>query len=192
MRRYQDLSTFVRPPGIRGRPAWFVQFWWIFDACLIRPMPQVFYGWRRFSWRLFGARIGRNVIIRPGVRATYPWKVEIGNNSWIGENVVLDSIEKISIGEHTVVSPEVYLSSATHDHLDLSFPIQAPGIRIGSECWVAARAFIGPGVLIEDGAVIGACSVVLANVPQGIVAAGNPARPIGVRKSRDRNLVATM
>src|SRR5215470_13234324 len=78
----QDLSRFRLPHDLRGRPAWFVQLWWLFDALLVRPTPQILYGWRRFAWRLFGAKVGRNVLIRPGAKVTFPWKLEIGDYCW--------------------------------------------------------------------------------------------------------------
>src|SRR5215470_5837497 len=77
--QFQDLSRFRLAEGLRGRPAWFVQLWWLFDALFVRPTPQVLYSWRRFAWRLFGAKLGRNVLIRPGVRVTFPWKVTVGD-----------------------------------------------------------------------------------------------------------------
>jgi len=186
IRQYQDLSRFRLPDGVRERPAWFVQFWWIFDAIFIRPTPQAFYAWRRFAWRLFGAKVGRNVLIRPGVRVTFPWKVTIGDNSWIGDNATLYSIARITVGEHSVISQEAYLCTGTHDHGDISFALLALPITVGEECWIAARSFIGPGVRIGRGAVIGACAVVRRDVPVAAIVAGVPARIVG-----SRNLKAT-
>lgn len=179
--QFQDLSQFPRRQISRGRPAWFVQFWWVFDAILVRPLPQAFYAWRRVAWRLFGAKIGRKVLIRPGARATFPWKVEIGDYCWIGDNVTLYSIAKITIGDHSVISQDAYLCTATHDHRDLTFPLIAKSIALEGECWVAARAFIGPGVTMGRGSVAGAGSLVLSDVQPGSVVAGNPARQISVR-----------
>ena len=184
-RRFQDLSQFRSSKGGRGRPAWFVQLWWLFDAVLVRPTPQVLYSWRRFALRLFGANIGRKVLIRPGVRVTYPWNVTIGDYSWIGDNATLYSIDKIIIGEHSVVSQEAYLCTGTHDHRSMAFPLVAAPITVESECWIAARAFIGPGINIGRGAVVGACSVLFSDVPSGAVAAGAPARVVGMRETAD-------
>jgi putative colanic acid biosynthesis acetyltransferase WcaF len=126
------------PAGARGRPAWYVQIWWIFDALFVRPTPQVFYAWRRFALRLFGARIGKDVLIRPGVRVAYPWKLVVGDNCWIGDGVRLYNIDEITLGDHTVVSQDAYLCSGTHDARDITFPVVASPIRIESECWIAA------------------------------------------------------
>jgi putative colanic acid biosynthesis acetyltransferase WcaF len=182
--QFQDLSRFRLPEKSRGRPAWFVQVWWLFDALFVRSSPQVLYSWRRFAWRLFGAKVGRNVLIRPGVRATLPWKVEIGDHCWIGENATLYSIAQITIGEHSVISQEAYLCAGTHDHGHVSFPMMASPIVIEPECWIAARAFVGPGVRIGRGAVVGACSVLLGDVPPAAIVAGVPAQTRGTRIMR--------
>jgi putative colanic acid biosynthesis acetyltransferase WcaF len=181
--KFQDLSRFRFPEAARGRPAWFVQFWWLFDALFVRPTPQAFYSWRRLAWRLFGAKLGGNVLIRPGVRVTFPWKVTIGDNCWIGDEVTLYSIAPITIGEHSVVSQHAYLCAATHDHCDISFSLIASPITIEPECWIAARAFVGPGVRIGRGAIVGACAAVLSDVPPATIVAGIPARAVGTRKS---------
>lgn len=177
----QDLSRFQVPKAARGRPAWFVQLWWIVDAIAVRNTPQALYAWRRFVWRLFGARVGRKVLIRPGARVTFPWKLAIGDYSWVGDDARLYNIEEITIGAHCVISQEAYLCAATHDHCDVTFPLVAWPIRLESECWVAARAFVGPGVTIGRGAVVGACSVVVSDVSPGMIVAGAPARLIGPR-----------
>ena len=185
-RQFQDIASFKRPDERRGRSAWFVQFWWIFEALLVRPTPQVLYAWRRFAWRLFGARVGRNVLIRPGVHVTFPWNVEIGDYCWIGDNVTLYSIAQITIAEHSVVSQEAYLCTASHDHLDPSFPLITSPITLESECWIAARVFVGPGVRIGRGAVVGACSLIVSDAPPATIMAGIPARKIGERAVRHR------
>jgi putative colanic acid biosynthesis acetyltransferase WcaF len=183
--QFQDLSRFRLPKESRGRPAWFVQLWWLFDVFLVRPMPQVCYAWRRFALRLFGAKIGANVLIRPGVRVTFPWNVNIGDHCWIGDNATLYSVAKIVIGEHSVVSQEAYLCAATHDFCDVAFPLVAAPIMIEPECWVAARVFVGPGVQIGRGAIVGCCSLVLKSVPPASIVAGVPAHQIGIRQVRN-------
>src|SRR5690349_12050485 len=124
-RPFQDLRHFNQPPMFRGRSAPVVQLWWIVEACLFRPSPQIFFAWRRWLLRLFGARIGRGVMIRPSVRTTYPWKVTIGDYSWVGDDVVLYSLGEIRIGEHSVVSQRSYLCTGSHDPGSLAFDIFA-------------------------------------------------------------------
>jgi putative colanic acid biosynthesis acetyltransferase WcaF len=179
--RYQDLSKYVNPKGFRGRSAAFVQFWWLVDALLVRPSPQVFFGWRRAILRLFGAKIGPGVLIRPSVRIVYPWKLSIGANSWIGDDVSLYSLGEIEIGHDAVVSQGTYVCAASHDHLRPDFPIFARPIVIEPEAWVAAQCFIAPGVRIGRGAVVQARSVVMNDVPEAAIVGGHPAVIIGSR-----------
>jgi len=173
-RRYQDLSSFRLPDGFRGRSALIVQLWWLVEATLFAPSPQFLYGWRRFLLRLFGARVGRKVLLRPSMRVTYPWKVAIGDHSWIGDDVTLYSLGPIIIGAHSVVSQGSYLCTGSHDMNAVDFPIYEKNIRIGDEVWIASQSFVGPGVSIGDGAVVGARSLVLADVPAAAIGHGHP------------------
>ncbi len=177
----QDLGRFSLPDGFRGRPAWFVQLWWLVQSVLFATSPQVLYGWRRFLLRLFGADVGRNVLIRPSVRVTYPWKVSIGDNAWIGDDVELYSLGPIKIGSNAVISQGSYLCAGTHDHNAIAFDIVASTVTVESQAWVAAQAFIAPGVTIGRGAVVGARAVVLADVPPLAVAVGHPAKVVKQR-----------
>lgn len=179
--RVQDLSRAKVPPGFRGRAAWFVQLWWIVEALLFHPSPQVLYGWRRFLLRAFGARIGKGVLIRPSVTVTYPWKLSIGDWSWVGDRVTLYTLGEISIGESSVVSQGTYLCTGSHDFTRTAFDIYARPIHVESESWIATNVFVGPGVTVGRGAVVGACSVVLKDVPSMMICAGNPLRVLRAR-----------
>lgn len=181
-RRFQDLSRFAGTA--RGRAAWRAQLWWLFQALCVLPTPQFMFAWRRLALIWFGAKIGKRVLIRPGVRVTYPWHLTVGDDVWIGDNVTLYSVADILIGPHSVISQEAYLCAGTHDHREVSFPFVSAPIRIADECWIAARAFIGPGVEVGHAAVIGAGSIVTTNVDAETIVAGNPAKVVGKRTSR--------
>jgi putative colanic acid biosynthesis acetyltransferase WcaF len=178
LEEYQRLDAFILPAKFRGRSAAIVQLWWIVQATLFARSPQFLYGWRRFLLRLFGARIGRAVLIRPTVRVTYPWKIYIGDYSWIGDDVVLYSLGEIIIGKHTVISQKSYLCTGSHDYASLSFNIYSEPVQIGNEVWIATDVFVAPGVRVGDGSVVGARSSVLHDLPPGKVCYGNPAEPI--------------
>jgi putative colanic acid biosynthesis acetyltransferase WcaF len=181
--RYQDLSRFRLPPNFRGRHAAIVQLWWIVQATLFRLSPQLLYGWRRFLLRLFGARIGQQVLVRPTVEITYPWKLDIGDHSWIGDGVVLYTLGAIHIGAHSVVSQKSYICTGSHNPHRIGFDIFALPVWIGDECWIASDVFVAPGVSIGDGAVIGARSTVFDDMPAGMVCRGNPAKPVRLRRA---------
>jgi putative colanic acid biosynthesis acetyltransferase WcaF len=149
---------------------------------LFRTSPQFLYGWRRLLLRCFGAKIGKKVIIRPTARITYPWKVSIGDYSWIGDEVVLYSLGDIIIGRNSVISQRSYLCTGTHDYNSQNFRIYAENIDIGSKCWLATDVYVAPGVTIEEGVVVGARSSVFSDLDKYKVYVGSPAKRIKNRK----------
>jgi putative colanic acid biosynthesis acetyltransferase WcaF len=175
---FQNLQEFSLPHDFRGRPALFVQFWWICDALFFKLSPQVFYGWRRWILRRFGATIGKRVLIRSSATITYPWRVSIGDYSWIGDEVVLYSLGKIEIGTNVVVSQRSYLCAGDHDSKRRDFYIRARPIKVSDQAWIATDVFIGPDVRIGYGSLIGARSSVFSDMPSGKICFGSPCRPI--------------
>jgi putative colanic acid biosynthesis acetyltransferase WcaF len=182
---FQRLDQFTLPAGFRGKSAVYVQLWWIVQALFFKPLPQICFPLRRLILRAFGARVGEGVRIRPGVEVTFPWKVSIGANSWIGDNVTLYSLGAISIGHNTVVSQNSYICAADHDYSDPAFAIRARPVRIEDEVWVASDVWVGPGVTIGSGAVVGARSTVTKDLPAAMVCAGSPCKPIKPRVLRN-------
>jgi putative colanic acid biosynthesis acetyltransferase WcaF len=124
------------------------------------------------------------VLIRPGVEITYPWKVTIGDHSWIGDDVTLYSLGPIAIGAHSVVSQNSYICAADHDYSDNSFPIRERPVTIGEQVWIASDVWVGPGVSIADGAVVGARSTVTHDLPGGMICVGSPCKSIKSRVMR--------
>jgi len=179
--RFQDLSRSKAPPGFRGRSDLTVLLWQTVQQTLFAWSPQPAYGWRRWLLRLFGAEVGRGVLVRPTVRVTYPWKVKLGDHCWIGDNAELYSLGPITIGQHAVVSQRSYVCAATHDYNDISFPLVAKAVVVEREAWVAADCFIAPGITIGAGAIVGARSTVLKDVLPSTIMAGSPLKQIGNR-----------
>lgn len=169
-----DLRKYNQSGFERGRAGWFILLWWLVQAIAFPLSLHNFNGWRRALLRLFGAKIGRGVIIRPTARFTYPWKVEIGDYSWIGDDVVFYSLDKITIGSHCVISQKSYLCTGSHDIQDEAFSLITAPIIIGNGVWVATDCFIACGVNIGANAVIGARSSVFKDIPPQQVAWGNP------------------
>jgi putative colanic acid biosynthesis acetyltransferase WcaF len=177
----QDLDRFRLPENFRGRSSLTVQLWWLVQATLFRGSPQVLYAFRRWLLRLFGAQIGKGVIVRPSASLTYPWKVKIGDHSWIGDDVVIYSYAEISIGKNVVISQKGYLCTGTHDYRSRTFDIHALPIVIEDEAWLAADVFVAPGITVGKGAVVGSRSSVFTNLPEMMVCIGSPARPVHPR-----------
>ncbi|MQT95698.1 putative colanic acid biosynthesis acetyltransferase [Pseudomonas helleri] len=180
----QELDKFVLPANFRGRSSFVCQAWWLVQSLLFSTSPQFLYGWRVFLLRLFGAKIGKNVIIRPSVRVTYPWKLTIGDNSWIGDNVELYTLGEINIGNNTVISQRSYICTGSHDFTEIDFPIYAKAINIHDSVWLATDVFVSPGVTIHQNAVVGARSSVFNDLAADYVYIGSPAKPI---KPRNKN-----
>ncbi|TAE56296.1 MAG: colanic acid biosynthesis acetyltransferase WcaF [Nostocales cyanobacterium] len=174
---FVDLRKYNQSGFDRGRPGLYVLLWWLVQAVAFPLTPHPFNVIRCAILRLFGAKIGQGVVIRPTARFTYPWKVTIGDYSWVGDDVVFYSLEQINIGEHCVVSQKSYLCTGSHDIKDPTFSLQTASITIGNGAWVATDCFIAPGVNIGANAVIGARSSVFTNIPPGQVCWGTPCKP---------------
>lgn len=172
-----DLRQYNQDWFDRGRPGWFILFWWLVQAIVFPLTPHPFNAIRCTLLRLFGGQIGKGVLIRPTARFTYPWKIEIGDYSWIGDDVVLYSLDYIRIGQHCVISQNSYLCTGSHDARDRTFNLMTTPIVIGNGVWIAANCFVGPGVQIGANAVIGARSSVFSDIPAQQVSWGTPCRP---------------
>jgi putative colanic acid biosynthesis acetyltransferase WcaF len=182
MSSYQDLSEFRVPPGFRGRSALVIQLWWLVQATLFACSPQFAVGWRRFLLRLFGAEVGQGVRIRPSARITYPWKVKIGDRTWIGDRAELYSLYPLTIGANVCISQDVYLCTGSHDPDARDFRYVCAPITVYDEVWIAAGAFVSPGVTIGYAAVVGARSLVLSDLEGEKVYAGSPAHLLRRRR----------
>lgn len=175
-REFQDLSTFAVAHGWRGRSAAIVAMWQLVQATVFAWSPQFAYAWRRWLLRLFGAEVGKGVLIRQTARVTYPWKARFGEHCWIGDHAEIYSLDRISVGAHSVISQRCYLCAGTHSHDCISFPLLGKPITIGEEVWIATDSFIAPGVQVGDGAIVASRSTVLSDVPPRAIVAGCPAR----------------
>ncbi|MGF1541881.1 MAG: hormogonium polysaccharide biosynthesis acetyltransferase HpsU [Pleurocapsa sp.] len=169
-----DLRKYDQSEFERGKPNWFIVLWWSVQAIAFPLSLHNFNGFRAWLLRLFGAKIGQDVVIRPTARFTYPWKIAIGDYSWIGDDVVLYSIDRITIGSHCVISQESYLCTGSHDITDSAFRLITAPITIGNGVWIATDCFIAPGVTIGANSVIGARSSVFRNIPMQQIAWGTP------------------
>jgi putative colanic acid biosynthesis acetyltransferase WcaF len=174
---WTDLRLYDQSSFARGRAGGFILFWWLVQALLFPLSLHNAHGFRSWLLQLFGAKIGRGVKIRPTARFTYPWKVEIGDYSWIGDDVVVYSLDTIKIGSQCVISQKTYLCTGSHDPCDRTFALKTAPITIGNGVWVAADCFISPGVTIGSNAVIGTRSTVFTDIPEAQVAFGTPCRP---------------
>lgn len=182
-------------PSQTGRPAPIVRrsphgagnraaraAWGVVQTLLFRPSPRPLHRWRTMLLRLFGASLHPTARVYPRARCWAPWNLVMEEWACIADDVDVYSVGRITIGASSTVSQYSYLCTATHDHEDPAQPLVVRPITIGQRCWIAADVFVGPGVTIGDGAVVGVRSTVLKDVPPWVVAAGTPATPIGKRR----------
>lgn len=164
-----------------GRPRFMVFLWFFCQETLFRFSPIPCHGFRRKLLKIFGCKVGKQVILHPRSRLHYPWRIEIGDYSWIGDDVWLYSIAPIKIGAHTIVSQKSFLCTAGHDYDDPHFKTTQNPITVGNGVWLAADVYVAPGVTIGDNSVIGARSSVFHDMPAGMVCYGYPCRPVRPR-----------
>lgn len=162
----------------------FMRVAWSVGRILFRSIPRPFYAPRRVMLRCFGAQVGHQVNIANTAMIYFPWNLKIGDWSAIGEDAYIYNLGPISIGEKATISQRAHLCAGTHDYTDAALPLITPPISIGNQVWICADAFIGPGVSVGDGAVVGACAVVHKEVEPWTVVAGHPAKFIKKREMK--------
>lgn len=177
-----SLSSYNQDDYDRGRNNFVIIFWWIIQATIFRFSFHNMYEFRAILLRCFGADIGKGTKIRSSAKFTYPWKVKIGDYSWVGDQVTFYSLDNIVIGSNTIISQNSYLCTGTHDIRDSSFKLITKPVYVGDCCWVATDCFIHPGIRINDNSIISAKSNVLKDTERGFIYAGNPAKKIKKRE----------
>ena len=160
--------------------------WGVVWLLFYRPSPTPLHAWRRLLLRAFGARVGAGAHPYPRARIWAPWNLSMSEHSCLANDVDCYCVAPVSLGAHATVSQYSYLCTASHDYRDPAMPLVVAPIVIEREAWVAADVFVGPGVKIGTGAVVGARSTVLVDVPAWTVTAGSPARPLGLRPQFQR------
>lgn len=135
-----------------------------------------------FLLRLFGAQVGRGVVIKPNVKIKYPWFLDIGDYTWIGEKVWIDNLAAISIGDNCCISQEAYLLTGNHDYKATEFSLIVAPINVGNGCWIGAKSIVCPGVNIEAGAILSVGSVANKTLEKNGIYQGNPAVFKRIRK----------
>lgn len=158
--------------------------WGLVQATLFRWSPRPLHRWRVLLLRAFGGDIHATARPYPRCRIWGPWNLTMGPSATIADDVDVYCVDRITIGGHTTVSQYSYLCGATHDHEHPRFPLVPRPITIGSQCWIAADVYVGPGVTIGEGSVIGARSSVFGDIPPWTVAVGTPAKPVKPRVIR--------
>lgn len=180
-----DLGRYDNSLYDPGRGSIIRFLWYVVNAFCFSSYLLPLYAIKRTLLRMFGARIGKNVVIKPNVNIKYPWNVEIGDHVWIGEGVWLDSLGTIKIGSNVCISQDAYLCTGSHDWSRRDFPLIVKSIKINDGAWISARAVVMPGTVLEQNVVITAGSVISGSTTQNGVYTGNPAKYVKQRSIRE-------
>jgi putative colanic acid biosynthesis acetyltransferase WcaF len=157
--------------------------WIIVSLILFRVFPFSFSAIKRMVLRAFGARIGQGVVIKPQVKITFPWKLQLGDHVWLGEECWLLNLERIVIGSNVCISQRAFLCTGSHDYKRPTFDLIVKPIRVENGAWLGASCWVAPGVTVGTHAVLTAGSVATGDLEPWGIYQGNPSVKI-----RDRQI----
>jgi putative colanic acid biosynthesis acetyltransferase WcaF len=173
--RAVDLSAYSPGDFDRGAGAWKEGLWLSVSLFLFRLCPLKISAFKCAVLRLFGAHVGVGVVIKPGAKITFPWKLTLGNHVWLGEECWLLNLAPIQIESNVCISQRAFLCSGNHNYNSPTFDLITASIQVEQGAWIGADAFVGPGVSVGNHAVLTAGSVATKNLEPFGIYRGNPA-----------------
>lgn len=153
-------------------------FWYLFNIVFFKNSLFPFTSLKPALLRIFGAKVGKGVIIKPSVNIKYPWKLIIGDHSWIGEKVWIDNLSEVTLGKSVCISQGALLLTGSHDHTKTTFDFMASPIILDDGVWIGAKAVVGGGVRCHSHCILGINSVAETNLKAYTIYKGNPAIPV--------------
>ncbi|MBC7938046.1 MAG: colanic acid biosynthesis acetyltransferase WcaF [Rhizobacter sp.] len=175
-----DLSKYnngwYRPGAAWKRAAWYLVSGIFFKTGLFP-----FYGLKTFFLRAFGASVGKSLVIKPFVSVKYPWLLTIGDHCWLGEQVWIDNLAPVSIGNNVCISQGALLLCGNHDYTKETFDLSVQPISLEDGVWIGARALVCPGTLCKTHSVLSVQSVASGTLEAYTIYQGNPAVSIKSR-----------
>ncbi len=176
-----DLSRFSNPAFDRGAGALKLYLWYCCNSWLLRSrIPGS--GWRASLLRSFGARVGKGTVIKPGVNIKFPWKLQIGDHTWIGENAWIDNLDQVKIGSNCCISQGAYLFCGNHNYKRSTFDLMTQPVTMEDGAWAGAKSVVCPGVTLRSHSVLSAGSVATSDLEAYSIYSGNPAQKIRSRE----------
>ena len=173
------LDTFNNDwykPGAKFK----IALWFVFNALILKNKYNPFGGLRIMFLKLFGAKIGKGVVIKPSVSVKYPWKLTVGDHVWIGENVWIDNLDQITIGNHVCISQGALLLCGNHNYKKSSFDLMIAPIVLEDGVWIGAKSMVTQGVVCKEQSILAVQSVATKDLEPYTIYQGNPA--LEVRK----------
>jgi len=181
-----DLSKYDNSAYQLGKNA-LIRFLWYFTNVLffINPLNPVS-SLKVFLLRLFGAKVGKGVVIKPSVNIKYPWRLKIGDYAWIGENVWIDNLADVEIGAHSCLSQGAMLLCGNHNYKKQTFDLITGEITLEEGVWIGAKAVVTPGVYCKSHMVLSVNSVLTEKETEAyMIYSGNPAKAVRKREIQE-------
>lgn len=181
MKKATDLSLYNNSSFDTGRSFFIRTCWFLVNALFVQCSWNPSSGLRIFLLRLFGAKIGAGVVIKPSVNIKYPWKLIVGRHVWIGENVWIDNLAPVTIGDHVCLSQGAFILTGNHNFKSASFDLITKPITLENGVWIGAKAVVCPGVTCCSHSVLTVGSVATKDMFAWTIYSGNPAQAIKER-----------
>ncbi len=179
-----DLSSFNNNWYKPGRSIFTRAFWYIINILFFRSFIP-FYGWKRFLLRLFGAKIGKGVIIKPHVSIKYPWRLIVGDHVWIGEGVWIDNLAKVTLKDNACISQGAMLLCGNHNYKKSTFDLVVNEITLEEGAWAGAKTVVCPGVKLGANSLLTVGSIATSDLEANWIYQGNPAQKLKLREIKD-------
>lgn len=177
-----DISSYNNSWYRPGKRKLMLILWYFTNAFFFKTYYFPFSGLKVFLLRLFGAEVGRNVFIKPNVNIKYPWRLKIGDNTWIGEEVWIDNLADVSIGKSCCLSQGAFLLCGNHDYKKTTFDLVVKSITLEDGAWIGAKSTVAPGSFLRSHAVVSATSFFSGEAEEYTIYAGNPAKKVRKRE----------
>lgn len=176
-----DLSRFDNSDFPKGAGAIKRTLWYFTNAVFFLNPCFPFRSVKPALLRLFGAQVGKGVVIHPGVNIKFPWKLTIGDHCWIGQRAWLDNIDQLTLQNHVVISQGAIIVQGSHDYKKPHYPTLSGPVLLESGSWVGAGAIVTLGVTLKSHSVLAAGSVATKDLEPYMIYQGNPAQPVRER-----------
>lgn len=181
-----DLSSFSTGNFNKGAGTLKQTLWYFINALFIRASWNPFMGIKIFFLKLFGAKIGKGLVIKNNVNIKFPWKLTLGNNVWLGENAWIDNLDEVKIGNNVCISQGALLLTGNHDYTLSAFDYRNAPIIIEDGAWIGARTVVCPGVKVQSHAILTVASTATKDMEAYGIYQGNPAQKIRVRTINEK------
>jgi putative colanic acid biosynthesis acetyltransferase WcaF len=178
-----DLSRYDNSWYKPGRNLVVRLMWYSINTCLFRTAFP-FYGPKRFFLRMFGATVGKGLVIKPHVSIKYPWKLKVGNHVWIGEGAWIDNLAEVTLMDNACVSQGVLLLCGNHNYKKATFDLIVKDIVLEEGAWAGAKSVVCPGVRMEKYSLLTVGSIAVRSLEAGWIYQGNPATKVKKREFR--------